>query len=171
MTNLQLIDVHNLASELFWKLELQGEIFPPSSVCASNDDCWSFIRERHLALNDKVGKLLAQIILDAKKPYMTIEEQFFVRERLAFAMYLSECIDPENPDMESRPHYAGDVEICIKGNSTGHFLMWLVDFVFFCLGDSELLCKANIIARKSRDLSLRNSSWLIMREDPSSPSS
>ena len=166
MTDLHLIDVHNLASELFGKLELQGEIFPPSSVCASNSDCWMFIRDRHFAIRDKVGKLLAQIILDAKKPYMTIEEQFFVRERLSFAMFLSECIDPCNPDMESRPHYADDVEICIKGNSTGHFLMWLVDFVFLCLGESNLNVKANIIASRSRDLSLKNSRWMIMREDP-----
>ena len=97
---------------------------------------------------------------------MTIEEQFFVRERLRFAVSLSGCIDPECCDVEDPPRSSKDVRINIEGISIGHFLFWLVDFVFWCLGESDLQCKAYELAHKSRELGLKNSRWMIMREDP-----
>ena len=139
MTNLQLKDVHKLASDLFWSLDSTGEIFPPAYKCNSNDECWTFIRELHETTSGRIEWLLSHIILDAEKPNMTIEEQFFVRERLNFAMFLSECIDPACSEMNDPPASSKDVKINIEGVTIGHFLFWLVEFVFWCLGRENWL--------------------------------
>lgn len=166
MNPLRLKEVHNLASKLFWAMDSTGDIFPPAGNCRENDDCWLFIRDIHRTTHSKIERLLSRIILDSEKPQMSIEEQFFVRERLRFAMFLSECINPECEDMDAPHPISKDVKIHIEGVSTEHFLMWLVDFVFWRLGESDLQCKAYDRARKSRELGLKNSRWMIMREDP-----
>lgn len=166
MIDLKLKDVYKLASKLYWELDAKGQIFPPSTVCSSNDECWLFIRERHKILRPRIEQLLAHMVLDAEQPKMTIEEQFFVKEKLSFASFLANCIDPNCDEMDEPAPYSEDVMITIKGASTEHFLMWLADFVCFCLGESDLLCKAQEVAIKSRELNLTNTRWLIMREDP-----
>ena len=166
MTRLQLKDVHALANKLFWEIDSAGEIFPPAEECKDNENCWLFIRELHHTTHTRIEKILSHIILDFKKPCMTIEEQFFVRERLRFAMFLSECIDPKCEGTDDPPASSKDVKINIEGTTTEHFLFWLVDFVFWCLGEVELQCKAYEQARRSRELGLTNCNWTIVREDP-----
>ena len=123
MNPLQLNEVHILASKLLMSLEKTGDIFPPAENCMANDDCWLFIRKLHRTTHCKIEWLLSRMILDSEKPHMTIEEQFFVRERLCFAMHLSECIDPECKGVECPPKSSQDVRINIEGTTTGHFLL------------------------------------------------
>lgn len=166
MIDLQLENVNKLATKLFNTFNAEGQIYPPADFCATDESCFIFVLDRHRITNKRIEKILSRIILDAQKPTMTIEDLFFVRERLSFAMFLSGVINPCREGQSDIVTYSDDVRINIKGTSTEHFLMWLVDSVFYGLGEESLFCIARQMASQSRELKLSNSQWLLMRQDP-----
>ena len=165
MIELRLEDIHKQALTLYNTFSDEGQIYPPFNYCTSDDVCVGYILEQHKLTYEKISKLLSTILLDGQKPRMTIEELFFVRERLSFAMFLSGAINPHIEGGIGGAHYSEDVDVNIRGTSTEHFLMWLLDHVFLLSGEEELLCQAQKLAQESRKLQLTNAQWLLMRQD------
>ena len=76
-------------------------------------------------------------------------------------------IDPEckDIDIENIPISSKDIKISIRGTTVNHFLFWLVDFVYDCIGEVFLRYKVFELVNSSNKLNLQNVHWICLRQD------
>ena len=159
MNEIPLTEALDVVRDLAVRFDDIGHIYPPSGPCSDIIMLSKFLCERERILRGQLDKKMTDLLIDEKRRILTIEEAYFIRERLWFANTFLSAIE-DNPSDEIRFNFTAP---------DAHYLIhWLTTHLWMTESDGELYTSADCVFADFKNMpGDYRPSWSVQCYEPS----